>query len=366
MYMFRYQPNDGSPPVDIAPAGGGHWDIEPKSHADLAAYAGASRSVAVTYRNARLVNAPPDAPDQTYVATAHIAQQSGEPLFGLIESGWAPFPFMSADMALMDRNVLSRIENRRAEQVEPAGPVDPLFDLSFAGRKVSPLPYVLEGQFRKAQTAGEMQDALRKGTTALRRVLPDANIQPVDSDMVRGLHGLLQDMRRFVTKATPFLREICPSVCEPAGERQRVEVERKVLRLAKEYDIPTTSFVVIAVLSCLYDHCDSELPPKMLRPGRAVLKPKKSYSEGAAYAALADLLFIEILASFRGLGLVERPVFYTHDMGLAAFWSALRPEGFVRTGQNAVSGTMTLASELFPALDEQGCVELRERLSAAY
>lgn len=365
MYLFRYQPNDGSPPVTISPAGGGHWDLEPKSHAELAAYAGASRSVAVTYRNARLENGPSDAPDQTYSATAHLSDLSGEPLFGLIESGWAPFPFMSADMALMDRNVLSRIENRRADQAEPAGPVDPLFDLSFAGRKVSALPYVLEGRLRKAQSVGEMQDAVRRGTAALRRVLPDATIQLVDSEMLSGLHRLLEDMHRFVTKATPFLREICPSVAEPAGKAQQVQVERKVLRLAREHGIPPTSFAVIAVLSCLYDHCESELPPKMLRPGRAVLKPKKSYSEGAAYGALADLMFIEMLASFQGLGLVERTVFYTHDLGLAAFWSALRPKGFVRTGQNAVSGTMTLALELFPALNEQGCAELRERLSAA-
>lgn len=362
MYMLHYQSEDSHPPLELVPANGHFFDVEPLSHAALSDYTQPEASFSLTLKNARIVGAETPS-GQPYTAKMRIVSAAGEPLYGLVESGWVPFPFMNGDIALVDRNVVSKIEELQTGQTRSEGmPVSPQFDLSFAGQMVSPLPYVLEGNLRKLQTHGELRSSLAQATKALRRVLPEAHIPPVDSVRLHGLHGLLEDKARFQRKASPFLSELCPSVAQPAGPRQQVDVERKVLRLARKRGISSTSFVVLAVLSCLYDHVSSDIHRKILKPGRAVLKPKKIYSEGDAYAALSDLLFLELLASMQAHGLAQRPVFYTHDLGLAAFWSALKPRQFSKNGPQSATGDMTLGPALCPALNEKQCADLVARL----
>jgi hypothetical protein len=195
-------------------------------------------------------------------------------------------------------------------------------------------------------------------------VLPDAHILPLDAVRLSGLYGLLDDKARFQRKAAPFLRDVCPSVAQPVGSRQQVEIERKVLRVAKERGISPNSFVVLAVLSCLYDNVSSHIHPKVLKPGRAVVKPKPTYSEGDAYAALSDLLFLQFVVLTKGHGLAQRPVFYTHDIGLAAFWSAMSPRNFSNDGHGGSTVDFTLASALFPALNDDQCAALFDRLQS--
>lgn len=362
MYLLRYQPDDGRPSLELIPAEGRYFDVEPLPHSALADYTQSDAVFPLTLRNARIVGVDVP-PGTTHTATMRIHSGAGEPLYGLVESGWVPFPFMTGDMVLVDRNVVSKIENLRAGQLRaPGEPVSPHFDLAYAGQMVSPLPYVLEGRFRKMQTHGQLRTSLAQATKALRRVLPEAHIPPVDTARLVGLHGLLDDKARFQRKASPFLREVCPSVAQPAGLRQQAEVEQKVLRIARECGISPTSFVVLAVLSCLYDNVSGSIHRKILKPGRAILKPKKEYSEGDAYAALADLLFLELIISIKGSGLSERPVFYTHDLGLAAFWSALNLREFSSNRGQGVTGSMTLTPALFPTLNEGQCAALLSRL----
>ncbi|SEK13086.1 MULTISPECIES: hypothetical protein [unclassified Variovorax] len=362
MYSLRYQSEDGQAPLQLVPAAGRYFDVEPLPHSALSGYTHSEATFPLTLTNATIVGA--DTPSgHRHTVSMHIRSEAGEPLYGLVESGWIPFPFMSGDVALLDRNVVSKIENLQPGQPRSEGAHPrPEFDLSFVGKMVSPLPYVLEGRFRKPQTRGELHASLAQGTKALRRVLPAAQVQPIDARRLKGLHGLLDDKKRFQARAAPFLREICPSVAQPAGARQQVEVELKVLRLARERSISPTSPVVLAVLSCLYDNVARPLHKKILKPGRAVLKPKPEYSEGDAYAALSDLLFLELLVSMKGNGLAQRPVFYTHDLGLAAFWSALDPRDFSGNGQQGATGRFSLSPALLPALDEEQCAALLARL----
>lgn len=364
MYSLLYKPIDDQPPLELIPANGQYFEIEPLPHAALAEYARPEATFKIKLRNALIVGADTP-PGRTYTATMRIASTVGEPLYGLVESGWVPFPFMNGEIALVDRNVVSRIERLRRGQVKQQGmPLSPQFDLSFAGRMISPLPYVLEGSLRKTQALGDLRASLARATQALRRVLPEAHIPPIDAVRLAGLYGLLEDKARFQRKALPFLMEVCPSVAQPAGPRQQMDVERKILRIAKERGLALTSFVVLAALSCLYDNVSADVHRKVLKPGRAVVKPKTKYSEGDAYAALSDLLFLEFVVSMKGHGLVQRPVFYTHDLGLAGFWSALAPQTFSNDGQGAATGDFTLAPSLFPALDYDQCADLLCRLQS--
>lgn len=363
MYLLHCQSSDGQPSLKLVPADGQNYDVEALPHEALSEYVQPGATIQITLKNARILGEELT-PGQTLTASMRIAPEAGEPLFGLVQSGWIPFPFVSGDIALVDRNVVSKIEGlKKISQATARGmPISPHLNLSFAGRLISPLPYVLEGSLRKTQTLGELHRSLARANKALRRVLPDANIHPVDEVRLVGLRGLLQDTARFQKKAIPFLMEVCPSVAQPAGPRQQVEVERKVLRVAKESGLSSRSLVVLAALSCLYDNVSGNIHPKVLKPGRAVLKPKKIYSEGDAYAALSDLLFLEFVVSLKGHGLAQRPVFYTHDIGLAAFWSALSPRKFSHDGEGGAIGNFTLGPSLFPALNYDQCAALLDRL----
>jgi len=364
MYVLRYESIDGSPPLELIPLKGRSFDVEPLTHAALAAYLAPEGKCQIVLKDVTAVGAQIP---QSQRATAKLLVALGvaEPLFGLVESGWIPFPFMSGDIAFVDRNVVSKIENLQVGQTKVQGtPISPQFDLSFAGQLVSPLPYVLEGNFRKTQTHGELRKTLARATKAICRVLPDAQVPAIDTDRLIGIHGLLDDKVRFQRRAAPFLRDVCPSVSQPAGARQQAEVERKILRVAKERGIPPYSFVVLAVLSCLYDNVSSHVHPKVLKPGRAVVKPKLSYSEGDAYATLSDLLFLQFVVLMKSHGLAQKPVFYTHDIGLAAFWSALNPRDFFRDDHDISTAKFTLTSALFPALNEDQRAALFDRLQS--
>ncbi|MNL21808.1 hypothetical protein D3C87_1431160 [compost metagenome] len=81
-----------------------------------------------------------------------------------------------------------------------------------------------------------------------------------------------------------------------------------------------------------------------------------------AYAALLDLLFLELLTGMQALGASKKPVFYTHDLGLAAFWAALEPRGFQFNDQRFPTGNIRLTPALCPALTEDECDQLLLRL----
>lgn len=110
MYSLRYVPSEGQPSMELVPANGCYFDVEPLTHAALAEFVQPAATFQITLKNVGIVG-PQIPPDQTHTIRMRIASVAGEPLYGLVESGWIPFPFMSGDIAFIDRNVVSKIEN---------------------------------------------------------------------------------------------------------------------------------------------------------------------------------------------------------------------------------------------------------------
>lgn len=151
---------------------------------------------------------------------------------------------------------------------------------------------------------------------------------------------------------------------------QRRTLEDQVVKLALAEEVQVDSLPVLALLSCVYDASSQPSHRLIAMPRRAVLKPSMSYSAQDAYNALADMLSIELMVVSQALFPEDKPVLYTRDLGLAAFWTALQPNEKTVThnagGKVSTTITFNLGAGLFPALSENELLELRSRLAAAH
>ncbi len=116
------------------------------------------------------------------------------------------------------------------------------------------------------------------------------------------------------------------------------------MKLAEKRELSLKSFVVLAVLGCLFEPKDGN----GLLACRNLIKPKKKYTEEMAYNALADIRAIEVYGALRGIRREASFFLATCDKALAGFWSLLMPENF-RLDGNDVRYDMT-AANLFPRL----------------
>ena len=115
-------------------------------------------------------------------------------------------------------------------------------------------------------------------------------------------------------------------------------------------------------MSCLHDNVPNGTNRKVTKPGRAVLKPSAKYTDKDAYGALSDLIFLELLSMMAGMLADERPVLYTHDLGLAALWSSLNSRNVRRNERGTTTVDFTLTQGLLPELDADGRGALCQRM----
>jgi hypothetical protein len=166
-------------------------------------------------------------------------------------------------------------------------------------------------------------------------------------------------------KKTAFLLEVAPLLAHSEKSAARQVLEDKVFAAAQRAGLRRTELCVVAALSCIYE--DPQLPGhKVYRPGRAVLKPKPSYSAEQAHNAAADLTSLELLVNSTTMLQDYRGVFFTEDVGLVAFWSALEAREptvpNTRPGKARTTLTVTLSEALLPGLSEEQRADLAQRL----
>ena len=239
---------------------------------------------------------------------------------------------------------------------------DPHLDLLFAATKISPIPCVLEGGYRRVQSRDEVDASLASAYTTLKKVLPLESLHYIGPPNIQGIYGLVDDLKQSQDKAVPFLQRICPWISEPVSPARKLKVVTDVLEAARECRIRPFSLVVCAAMSCLHDNVPNGTNRKVTKPGRAVLKPSAKYTDKDAYGALSDLIFLELLSMMAGMLADERPVLYTHDLGLAALWSSLNSRNVRRNERGTTTVDFTLTQGLLPELDADGRGALCQRM----
>jgi hypothetical protein len=320
-------------------------------------------------RNVKAKGVPADMEGKPLVVTGNM--ETATPVaFGLVDGGWLPMPWANKRIALLDRNLVIRLEKLRAfpSPLAPSDPADLSKLLGLDVDTVSPLLFAFEGANRRTPTLSELDEELDRAKQALAELLPGAKLQQIGPVQRAALHRLVLEQLEFRVKATRFLEKSAPLVVNRAKLEKRLALEAEVTKLAAAEGVRRDSLAFLAVVSCIYD----SKPPFQHRaatPGRAVLKPRAGYSAEDAYNALADLSFLELMfnvgALFPGTGFV----LYTADAGLTAFWSSLHPceRELAHLGGGVSRTTMTFNTTggLFPDLGEEEAQALSNRISGS-
>lgn len=351
-----------------------HFDVVPLDHDALAALlADPSAQLPIVIRDvleADLEGVPiPSGPRST--ATFPLTLNAELKFFGLVVGGWVPPILGNGRVALLDRNMVYRLRNRPPPNPEPdledrESPAWLYRIFAESHFEVSPAIFLLEGSKRRAPTLDEMTSEMQSLLLDLKARLPNAKLHELGPVELQALHGLQLDRIGGNERTISFLLEVAPLVAMPVKAEKRRAVEDQVFAAAARAAVQRSSLSVVAALSCLYE--DPQSPPGCVyRPGRAVLKPKPQYSEQDAYNANADLDALELLVSSTTLLVGYHGVFFTEDVGLVAFWTALSAKHAyaepTSPGKARTTVVLTLTKALVPSLSEDERAELGLRLA---
>lgn len=349
-----------------------HFDVKPLGHlnlVDLTTDAGAELPVTLlgvyetTADGVRLAGVP------LVDVTVQFRYRGKANFFGLVPGGWVPPVIGGGRVALLDRNMVHRLRTLepRQDEVGPDSPEWVYRQFAEASFEVSLATHALEGKWRRAPTLDEMAHELATASAEVQAVLSKAKVHQLGDRELRALHALLTERATLTEKTQQFLIQVAPWLAFSVKRTERRAVEARLLKAATDLGLRKTDLSVIAALSCLYD--DPTLPAgDVYRPGRAVLKPKPSYGREQAHNATADLAALELLVNTHSMLHNYGGVFFTQDVGLAAFWTGLRvrkPE-MERTGPSTGRSTVdvTFSQELLPTLSEEERADLVGRLTS--
>lgn len=277
-------------------------------------------------------------------------------VFGLIEGGWLPPPFVPRPHFLADRNVIFALK-RLSEQARDAPEGARNLWLSMLKSEhvvISPLLFALEGRYQRQPTQGEIKEAYQEGLRVIQGALPDVRVPAMEEENFRGVFGLVEEIEARSQREAKFLCEIGPLVVDRPALKAAAGTTEAVIQAARKHHLRPLSLAVLSALACIWETEDEQ------SPARGVIKPSRSYDLQAAYNALADFRHIEWTLVARTLH-EDNFVLCTCDRPLARLWTALNP--MIRIEETGVSRIqLTLTKHLLPRLEEVERINLTQRL----
>lgn len=290
-----------------------------------------------------------------------IAFNEPPTIYALVHRGWLPMPFAIPPRFLVDRNVVISLRKLRLGRLVSSGPAlmwwTKLFEKGSA--TFNPLPYAFEAGFRRKPTMAEFVAAYDEGAAELREALPRCDVIRFEQVHYLAAYAQLEAFDSQSESESEFLLRTCPLVVDRTSRHKEQEVVGAILNIADQCRVPRTAFVVLAVLSCLYEDVHGS-PPSI---GRQVIKPKRTYTEFDAFNALSDLRHIELAASGQAYFRENAFSLCTCDRAIALFWCALSLRGESLTGVG-VEFTFDLTTDLFPRLSATDLESLKLQLRA--
>lgn len=269
-------------------------------------------------------------------------------VLGLVNGGWLPLPFIPPSCFLVDRNVVSNLDQIKAGKEAPYVE-DTKWWMSFFERPImiDPVLYAFEGNSRKFPSYKEFYSSLYEVLDHIPSSLSSIKVMYYDDDLCRIIYAVLGDIAERNIQEQEFLIRACPKITNRVSSDRLAMVRDDILSLSSEFNLVPKSLVVLAVLSCLYEAQDGS----GFLAARKVLKPSKRYDKKKAYNALSDLRLLYVYMFFLSLKRQPPPVLCTCDKGLAGFWSILNPQN-VRLEGNAVRFDIDVHHGLFSRLED--------------
>lgn len=254
-------------------------------------------------------------------AVASMTSDPRNALFGLVEGGWLPVPFMQAGVLLLD----SCVAGKFADTGPPNNEKSDAHLLDISTKQICPLLAAFEGGLRKVPTFHDFSTRSKVLTRKLKTGLPSCEVTSLAEVDLRAMYSFLVEQRRNYPDHTEFLTQAFPLMAHRVADSHLSGMDAELQALAAKYHVPQKSFLFLLALDCLYDE-GTVLKP-LQRPGRLVLKPKKVHSDGNLYNALFDVYQMEVLCVMLAIKATQRAAACTKDHGLAQAWAMLRPRG---------------------------------------
>lgn len=367
LHVLKYVELGTGREIEFLPYQAKRFEVKPLGFEQLVSAAASPRpSFPVSISNA---TAPSTATglsqDGPLIVNATIENSEPVIAYGLVDGGWLPLPWANKRMALLDRNVVIRLEQVQATH---AGGNPALLAqwLGLDSETVSPLLFALEGRKRRPPSEFEIRAELARAYRALQNLLPGATVQKVSPYSRQALYRMVLEHAEFRVSATRLLLKAVPLVVERVKPSMRLALETTLSGLAAAEGVRRDCLAFLALLSCIYDSNPASTH-RTAAPGRAVLKPAKNYTGEAAYNALTDLFFLELMFNIQTLFPEMHPVLYTADAGLAAFWAALQPCRreliHLPNGISRTTVTFNMDGGLYPSLTFDEVEQLSKRIS---
>jgi hypothetical protein len=290
---------------------------------------------------------------------AKFIVQFDKPLtvFALVVGGWLPPPFVLPPHFLLDRNVVSTLrqlqeEAARHDQVDTGWwlkffPVDALFH---------PILYAFEGSNQSAPTFEAFTDSFNQGAEILRNAFPGSSVATFTDVQYRVAYQQLVQVAARSQNEADFLLDSVPLIWQRVHGSKLRSIEELILAKADEHRLARRSFVVIAILSCLYEDRHGNCS----QAARRIIKPRQRYSCTQAYNALSDLRHLEFFIASDAIPGLPHFSLCTCDKALALLWSGLLP--CPRHADGVIEFTLSFTDELFPSLDDVGRSRLMKAL----
>ncbi|MDV3456828.1 hypothetical protein RZN05_07530 [Sphingomonas sp. HF-S4] len=310
-------------------------DIAPRSYEELAsAKLHQAISIPLEMYNGRILETNIEGIDVSKYANlkAKLESPFTAKAIGLVRGGWLPSGLAASrsnSVVLPDRNIVSEIVGRFDDGKKTGRDPDFLDLFENSQVQINPMLFPLEGNGRSLPDATLATSQLEEAVIKLGKALPTATLM-VGPESLKGLLGLIEDIRPIMMREQAFLRRVAPMLANQIA-RNKVDARwDEVLEAARETGVPMDSLAVIAALSTVANSGAC--------PARKLLKFHAAYTDADAYNALSDLNTLKVLIYCFALAPDLNTQLCTGDRNLALFWVGLRASDM------AWDGTMMSAS----------------------
>lgn len=342
MFVYKEQERPGRGPLrtiaftDV--------DIRPRTYEELlAAKLHSGITIPLEMYNGRIVETDVEGVDISKYAhiTATLVSPFTVKAIGLVRGGWLPSALAAtrdSAVILPDRNIITEIAGRFDAGRKVGRDPDFLDLFEDDPVRINPMLYAMEGNGRALPAPEAARAQLEEAVEKLRKALPKATLM-VGPESIKGLFGLLGDVRPGMARKQAFLRHVAPMLAAPVALRYVDKRWEEIVIAAKDFGLMQASFVLLAVLSTL------------VNPGRcaakSLLKFHAAYSDADAYNALSDLQALDLLLYSLALAPQMHTQLCTADRNLALFWVGAGASDIAREG-DGIRFTLTPHDALLP------------------
>lgn len=282
-------------------------------------------------------------------------------VFALIPGGWLPAALCESTLLLPDANLagkFSLLEDEASRLRAATGLTDvPLLEMGT--NRISAAFAAFETGSGKPPSYAEYKDKIKNIAQRLRRGFPSREVVFPNQAVISAAFAAFQEELPAYERSAAYLAQVFPLISHKVADAALTSRLEKLDALAAQFGVHRTSFVHLLAVDCVFD--EGPVLKKYQRPGRLVLKPKKTFTDADLFNALSDVFHMDRLCKAHLVRTGEHPVLCTMDYGLAQAWAMLGPRP-IRSANGNLTVRFRVDDSFAPRLSPAACKAYFEQL----